>query len=343
MYKGPCEEIKELDDEYLYTSGMQSSENTERIVAAAPNAPGTYAGEAADTKLKNSAEFSAGELLNLSKDKFQPPSAFERQSKEAVHESDTDSPFKRQESGKLCRLSGVEELEYPVRAIHSENKNVNHMSSFDSVSPIVKTGSVGPRLLLAKLTSDCKRGVRSPPLKEFRDGKSDDRLSRTRNFRSNDRFDVSGQKKHASTEDFELVGKLSVASKGKPNFGRTAAKQPQKALRANINSFTYLNDSNKSVGTSGSNLSVHYHTHASNRAGNTRNTRETLFHDIIKRTSQMFVSPFLKNRKTGEINLNLNLSDEKLRREEALVGKREAEGMSRFDVRKFQSDPSGFA
>ncbi len=343
MYKGPCEEIKELDDEYLYTSGMQSSENTERIVAAVSNMQNTFVGETADTKLKNSAEFSPGELMNMSKDKFVSQTGFERHSKEAVHESDTESPFKRQESGVLCRLSGVEELEYPVRAIHSENKNANYMRSFESNSPIVKTGSVGPRLLLAKLTNDCKRGMRSPPLKEVREGKSDDRLSRMRNFRSNDRFEVSGQKKLASSDEFDIVGKLSVTSKAKQNVGRTALKQPPKVLRSNINSLAYLNDSNKSVGTSTSNQSIHYHTHASNRAGNTKSTRETLFHDIIKRTSQMFVSPFLKNRKTGEVNLKLNLSDEKQRREELLSGKREAEGMGRFDIRKYQSDPSSFA
>lgn len=304
IYKGPCEEIKELDDEYLYTSGLQSNENTERIIpngAARANTPD----ELVEYRFRST------------------PDAMGRQPTESVivghwhdeHGSHSvplnESPPKRIVE-ETRPYAAVEELLFYPRSVHSENKD--RMNKSERVASLTDLSHLhkplfGPRFLYSKFISDSRRGGRSPV--NVRERKADETVFQSRHFRSNERQD--GIKKPTSQQDIEPLIRGYPCSRNSPSLLHKSSKSSFKVLKANA---TFSGEISKMLSHHSTNYSGHFHTQSSNRASNGRAAKDTLFHDILKKTTQIVASPFLKARKTGEGSLKDGLSAEKSRRDE---------------------------
>lgn len=209
----------------------------------------------------------------------------------------------------------MEELEFYPRNVQSENKDrmnkSERVASLTDISYLNKP-LFGPKLVFSKMSSDFRRGFRSP--NEAKERRGEDGGVRSRHFRSNERPEPP--RKAASHQEMEPVIRAFACPKNSPNLLKQWSKPSFKVLKANATFSGPSGDFSKSLSHQLSNHSAHFQTQGSNRASNGRVPKDALFHEIVKKTAQIVASPFLKTRRTGDGSPKAGRSAEKSRREE---------------------------
>lgn len=251
----------------------------------------TYMGDDNDTKIKNQIEVKMsgnGQNRNFQPNQF----TVETHRTEKTNELDLDSPFKNSPTKVFKNQSDIEELEYPAEQNSSDLKDKEN--SRNKWNRLFKINSNDvPKVLFESKVIRAK----SPDFIKKTNGNligKDSKQIASRNFRSIDKFESS--KCFYPSENSETNFKKGNIENWLKKRARPVCNKP-KAVSVLSPSFT---ESIKNFASSPVFSHSHFQTYSCNRSTNPKLAKDNLFQDIMRKTTQSFVSPFLKNRFCGD-------------------------------------------
>lgn len=312
MYKGSFEEIKEVDDEYLYTSGVHSSENTERLLAQTNSGKNNMNRQNIDTKITNN--------LEINSDKINPLKVFttsqgtiESQKTEKINDFEIDSPNQISPEEEM-QTNKVEEHEYQTKAKlrsqtrEKENKQSKWNCLIQTSSPINTRQLFDSKRNYKNNLIDSKNYLRR--INESIEKAKSSMKQKRRNYRSIDTYEVS--KRNNSNEDPESNKNKIHLKHGLKIHLKKSPKTESKNDAFKYSMFTMLPDASKNISYVHNNHLSNFFTHSSNRTIQSKVSKDGIFQDIVRKTSQSLITPFLKQKKQIEVLLKQERWEERV-------------------------------
>ena len=295
LYKGSFEEIKELDDEYLYTSGLQSNENTER--RSSQQRVEVFSSDNKDTKVNNTIDLNRFDHIGSM---FQQ-SQFNLNTHRTVQTNEVEIDKLANQSlenfGK--EASEIEVLSYPEENFRSGSKERENLGRGWKKENKVNSA---PRNWFENELENAEESVQESKLLVASSPtclKNEPRKLRPRNFRSIDKFEsLKGQK---SSEEIIVHFKNDPTKFTSPVSYKRRTRPSLKKNKPSYSFFTSVSESSKAPPPSPMYSTTNYQTHSSSRTGASKSNKNVLFQDIVRKTSQSFLNPFLKSRRPGDV------------------------------------------
>lgn len=316
IYKGSFDEIREVDDEYLYTSGVYSSENTERLISQSCQQKNGISTDHTGTKIFNNVEVK-NQNQHTIKSSIQNQFTVDSQRTEKTNEFEMESPFKANPEDVFKNKIEIEELEYPSASSQNEinnkeNKKIKLNTFFEGFNHGSSKTLFGSKTAIKNNIFEVKTQQKTLIPDNSEESKLQKKF-RQRNYLSNEKSDVN--KRNCSKDEVELNTKAKNLKKSVPLSTKNKNSCTTKFLRPSNYLFTSFTENSKNVSGSPLFTQSYFQTHLSNRTGIVKSGKDILFHEIMRKTNQSILNPFLKNQPKVESMTKLNLSEENAKEE----------------------------